>query len=197
MTTELRPPERFAHFEFHWLKRERTNKLQPFRWSRDIDRWNLPSHISDIRRSPDEMFGLGWRYWKPCDPGSVAVDNGCRVQCESEARATIAALEGTPMKRTLEDIRANLPHVGCDNETTLEMCAEIEATRAALRTCVKALGFTDMFVKAELEVRISSFTIGGDMATLNEEESSVCGEAKDCATRIATALEAARKVLGE
>ena len=30
------------------------------------------------------------------------------------------------MKRTLADIRENLDHVGCDNETALEMVAEIE-----------------------------------------------------------------------
>jgi hypothetical protein len=34
------------------------------------------------------------------------------------------------MKRTLEDIRENLSFVGCDNETALEMCAEIERLRA-------------------------------------------------------------------
>ena len=30
------------------------------------------------------------------------------------------------MKRTTEDIRENLSFVGCDNETALEMCEEIE-----------------------------------------------------------------------
>ena len=33
------------------------------------------------------------------------------------------------MKRTIEDIRENLDHVGCDNETALEMCDEIERLR--------------------------------------------------------------------
>ena len=33
------------------------------------------------------------------------------------------------MKRTIEDIRDNLDHVGCDNETALEMCDEIERLR--------------------------------------------------------------------
>lgn len=36
------------------------------------------------------------------------------------------------MKRTIEDIRSNLDHVGCDNETALEMCDEIERLRDAL-----------------------------------------------------------------
>ena len=30
------------------------------------------------------------------------------------------------MKRTIDDIRDNLSWVGCDNETALEMCEEIE-----------------------------------------------------------------------
>jgi len=34
------------------------------------------------------------------------------------------------MKRTIEDIRENLAFVGCDNETALEMCEEIERLRA-------------------------------------------------------------------
>jgi hypothetical protein len=42
------------------------------------------------------------------------------------------------MKRTLEDIRANLDHVGCDNATAAEMCAEIERLIAAL---VQVRGF--------------------------------------------------------
>jgi outer membrane murein-binding lipoprotein Lpp len=33
------------------------------------------------------------------------------------------------MKRTLEDIRDNLEWVGCDNETVLELCAEVERLR--------------------------------------------------------------------
>ena len=37
------------------------------------------------------------------------------------------------MQRTLADIRDNLPHVGCDNDTALEMCAEIERLRALVR----------------------------------------------------------------
>lgn len=36
------------------------------------------------------------------------------------------------MKRTLEDIRANLDFVGCDNETAREMCDEITRLRAEL-----------------------------------------------------------------
>jgi len=35
------------------------------------------------------------------------------------------------MKRHIDEIRQNVPHVGCDNETALEMCAEIERLRAA------------------------------------------------------------------
>jgi len=34
------------------------------------------------------------------------------------------------MNRTIGYIRANLDHVGCDNGTALEMCAEIERLRA-------------------------------------------------------------------
>lgn len=36
------------------------------------------------------------------------------------------------MKRTLHDIRENLDYVGCDNETALELCAEIEWLRKSL-----------------------------------------------------------------
>ena len=34
------------------------------------------------------------------------------------------------MKRTIDDIRGNLSFVGCDNETALEMCEEIERLTA-------------------------------------------------------------------
>jgi len=37
------------------------------------------------------------------------------------------------VKRTLHDIRENLDYVGCDNETALELCAEIERLRGLLR----------------------------------------------------------------
>ena len=36
------------------------------------------------------------------------------------------------MKRTLADIRDNLAWVGCDNETALELCAEVERLHADL-----------------------------------------------------------------
>ena len=36
------------------------------------------------------------------------------------------------MRRTTEDIRSNLDYVGCDNDTALEMCAEIERLRVSL-----------------------------------------------------------------
>jgi len=36
------------------------------------------------------------------------------------------------MKRTIEDIRENLSFVGCDNETALELCDEIERLRDEL-----------------------------------------------------------------
>ena len=37
------------------------------------------------------------------------------------------------MKRTLIDIRENLPFVGCDNDTALELCARVEELEAELR----------------------------------------------------------------
>ena len=36
------------------------------------------------------------------------------------------------MKRSLADIRENLDHVGCDNETAREMCDHIDALEARL-----------------------------------------------------------------
>jgi hypothetical protein len=36
------------------------------------------------------------------------------------------------MKRTIADIRENLPFVGCDNETAAEMLDEIERLRAEI-----------------------------------------------------------------
>lgn len=36
------------------------------------------------------------------------------------------------MKRTLEDILDNLEWVGCDNETVLELCAEVERLQATI-----------------------------------------------------------------
>ena len=43
------------------------------------------------------------------------------------------------MTRTIEDIRENMPHVGCDNETALEMCDEIERLREELRASARML----------------------------------------------------------
>jgi hypothetical protein len=41
------------------------------------------------------------------------------------------------MKRTTADIRENLDHVGCDNETALELCDEIERMMAEIE-CLKS-----------------------------------------------------------
>ena len=52
------------------------------------------------------------------------------------------------MKRGLDDIRGNMPHVGCDNDTALEMCDEIERLhrrvehlRGICLTAVRVLGY--------------------------------------------------------
>lgn len=36
------------------------------------------------------------------------------------------------MKRTLDDIRMNIDHVGCDNDIAIEMCDEIERLRSTI-----------------------------------------------------------------
>lgn len=36
------------------------------------------------------------------------------------------------MKRTLDNIRMNIDHGGCDNDTAIEMCDEIERLRSAI-----------------------------------------------------------------
>lgn len=44
------------------------------------------------------------------------------------------------MKRTLEDIRENMPFVGCDNATALEMCDEVERLRLFIRCIAPSYG---------------------------------------------------------
>src|ERR1700721_620910 len=44
------------------------------------------------------------------------------------------------MRRTLDDIRSNLDHVGCDNATALELCDEIDNLCAQLREAGKRAG---------------------------------------------------------
>lgn len=34
------------------------------------------------------------------------------------------------MKRSTDDIRQNVEHVGCDNDTALELCSEVERLHA-------------------------------------------------------------------
>lgn len=51
-----------------------------------------------------------------------------------------------------------------------------------------ALKIARAFVQAELDVRIDSHTLGGDMATLDESEGGICGEAMDCLARIDAAI---------
>ena len=41
--------------------------------------------------------------------------------------------------RTLADIRGNLEHVGCDNQTALELCAEVERLTNEVRSLVNKL----------------------------------------------------------
>lgn len=43
------------------------------------------------------------------------------------------------MNRSLEDILANLDHVGCDNQTAIELCDEIEQLRVALSDSLRML----------------------------------------------------------
>lgn len=45
------------------------------------------------------------------------------------------------MKRSVGDIRANLDHVGCDNETAREMCDEIEKWQRATRDLLLRQGY--------------------------------------------------------
>lgn len=52
------------------------------------------------------------------------------------------------MDRTLEDIRANLDHVGCDNQTALQMADEIAQLRANLLR-YKGMYLRDMARKTE------------------------------------------------
>jgi hypothetical protein len=82
------------------------------------------------------------------------------------------------MKRTLEDIRENLDHVGCDNETAREMCDEIErlharadATALAFSRCDDANEHEVAQLKAEV-TRLTSYRDGLDK-TVRELEAQV------------------------
>lgn len=59
--------------------------------------------------------------------------------------------------------------------------AEIEAMCAAARSAAA-------FVREELAVRIDSHTLGGDLATIDETEGGIIGEAMDCLARLEAAL---------
>lgn len=57
--------------------------------------------------------------------------------------------------RTLEDIRSNLDFVGCDNQTALDLCDEVERLRSRVEKLREALKEFDEFawtaVKADCE----------------------------------------------
>jgi len=55
------------------------------------------------------------------------------------------------MQRTTEDIRENLSFVGCDNETALEMCEEIERLQAALLAAERKIHIYRSFAERAAE----------------------------------------------
>ena len=59
---------------------------------------------------------------------------------------------------------------------------------AASPDLLTALQDARAFVKAELDARISEHTTAGDMATLDETDGGLCGEAMDALARIDAAI---------
>ena len=59
---------------------------------------------------------------------------------------------------------------------------------AAAPDLMEALGVARSFVTDELAVRIDSHTLGGDLATLDDEDAGMVREALDCLARIDAAV---------
>lgn len=75
---------------------------------------------------------------KIIDPIDNAATRGARKQAMEDHKSMLPAgssraRERTQMRRSIKDIRENIDHVGCDNDTAVEMCDEIEGLREALR----------------------------------------------------------------
>lgn len=64
ITDALRPPEKYAHLRWHWLKGR--NHIEPAEWQPASNLWLLAG-VSG-RHSPDRMSP--WRYHGPCDPAA-------------------------------------------------------------------------------------------------------------------------------
>lgn len=78
------------------------------------------------------------------------------------------------MKRTLEDIRENLDYSYCDNETVLELCAEVER----LREYRDHHEFVLSQIEAATRVKIS--TIGDVLAEIKGLNAVVAKLTRDC-----------------
>jgi hypothetical protein len=69
-TQALRPPERWAHLRWHWLKNAVSQRVEVFiwyekdsMWTGDMDAW-----------TSDELTQFGWRYDGPCSPDAIVID---------------------------------------------------------------------------------------------------------------------------
>jgi hypothetical protein len=71
MTTEpqaLRPPERWAHLRWHWLKA--ADHISVLQWR--AGKWRLWDSHQEF--TPEELALHGWSYRKPCSPDAIVID---------------------------------------------------------------------------------------------------------------------------
>lgn len=94
MSIELRPPEKWAHLQYHWIRDPRGRSII-YEWAADAKSWTRTGDEQDY--GPDS-FVDGWTYWKPCDPGAVMLDltdEGLSDTVASAIGATQLLVSGT------------------------------------------------------------------------------------------------------
>jgi len=92
------------------------------------------------------------------------------------------------MKRTTEDIRDNLSFVGCDNETALEMCEEIERLRAIMDRLPKTADGVPIVAGMELwrvraDVVIHRFAMISDVDVEGSDPATLCYSTREAAEK--------------
>jgi hypothetical protein len=88
------------------------------------------------------------------------------------------------MQRTLDDIRSNLDHVGCDNATALELCNEIDNLCAQLREA----GEREGLLQQQLETANRNHDdLRANFARVVETNEKLSAELRQCQTELVEA----------
>ena len=86
-TPALRPPARWEHLRWHWLKG--ADHMSVLQWRNG--KWWLWDSYHEL--TPEELAPHGWTYHGPCSPDAIAIDAADETQIECAA-ASIANARG-------------------------------------------------------------------------------------------------------